>query len=364
MNLIPIQYYTTFYYQFILIITLFVLLGSKQQLESTTNLKGKNVLGVIVLFLLVLYMGLRPLNYRFGDMIIYDRMFQAYLNVGEAHYTKDVLFEFFLFMFSRFATSAVFFFFCALIYVGSLYFATKKMFKDYWFYGFFMLIISFSFWSYGTNGIRNGMASSLFLYGITRTRKTTVFAIIIASTFLHKSMFLPLGAYIVTLFYNKPKSFIYFWMLSVPLSLVLGGFFTSFFLGIGIIDEKEIAGYLGEFNQAAEGVELKVGFRWDFLLYSASGVFAGWFFIFKKKYEDKLYFHLFNIYLIVNAFWVLVIRANYSNRFAYLSWFMLGIVIIYPLLKAKFYENQHQVVARIIVVYFAFTYLMNVILSQ
>ena len=46
---------------------------------------------------------------------------------------------------------------------------------------------------------------------------------------------------------------------------------------------------MGQFDQASEGVELNVGFRWDFLVYSASGVFAGWYYIFKQKYQDKLY---------------------------------------------------------------------------
>ena len=50
--------------------------------------------------------------------------------------------------------------------------------------------------------------------------------------------------------------------------------------------------------------------------------------IFVKKFDDKLYKQLFAIYLIVNGFWVLIIRANFNNRFAYLSWFMLAIIIL------------------------------------
>ena len=47
-------------------------------------------------------------------------------------------------------------------------------------------------------------------------------------------------------------------------------------------------------------------------------------FIVKKNYiEDQLYVKMCNIYLLANAIWILVIRANFSNRFAYLSWFYL-----------------------------------------
>jgi len=97
------------------------------------------------------------------------------------------------------------------------------------------------------------------------------------------------------------------------------------------------------------------------LFYSAFGVFAGWYFIYKKRFEDPFYNQLLNTYLICNGFWILVIRANYSNRFAYLSWFMMGLVIIYPVLKKQLFKNQHWVIGKIIFAYFLFTYLMNVI---
>ncbi|WP_395044877.1 EpsG family protein [Flavobacterium sp.] len=364
-TLIPIQYYISIYYNLLLLITLIVFLQSYGiTLESQENLKSKKAFGFIIFIIILLYIGLRPINYRFGDMVIYNIQFKNFANGILPEYKKDVLFEFFQFNFSKIGSAGAFFFVCAVLYIYPLYAFSKKVFKDYWFYAFFMLIISFSFWAYGTNGIRNGIATSLFLYGVSRNEKWKVFAILFISLFIHKSLMLPIFAYIITLFYNKPKSFFYFWLFTIPLSLALGGFFTAFFLGLGIIEEKSVSSYLGEFDQASEGVLLKVGFRWDFLLYSASGVFAGWYYVIKKKFEDPFYFQLLNVFLLVNGFWVLVIKANYSNRFAYLSWFLLGVIIIYPLLKSKFFENQHQVIARIIIAYFAFTYFMEIILGQ
>lgn len=362
-QLIPAQYYSLIFFHVLLIVTLLVLAQGDKDLEDSSNLKSKKSMGLFLLFFATILIGVRPISLFFGDMVIYDREFQNYVNGASPIYTKDVLFEFLKYTFSQVTTSRVFFFFCSILYVIPLYFASKKLFKDYWFYGFFILIISFSFWSYGTNGIRNGIASSLFLYGLSKNKKWLILTILFLSTFIHKSMTLPLAAYIFTLFYNKTKSYMYFWFLAIPLSLVMGGFFQALFLKLGIIEEKSIITYLGEFNQANEGVELKVGFRWDFILYSASGVFAGWYFIFKKKFEDVLYSQLFNIYLITNGFWILIIRANFSNRFAYLSWFMMGLIIIYPLLKNKLFVNQHKVINIIILITFAFTYLMNVILE-
>jgi len=360
MNFIPVAYYSSIYFQFILLITLFVLAQGNLKLESSQNLTIKKALGFVIFFVVLFYIGLRPLNYRFGDMIIYERQFNSYAAGVPLLIEKDALFEYFKYGVAQVASSTVFFFLCAVLYVVPLYLASKKFFQDYWFYGFFMIIASFSFWTYGTNGIRNGIASSLFLYGLSKDRKFVVLTILFASTFIHKSMLLPLVGYIATLVYSNSKPYFYLWLVCIPLSLALGGFFTNFFMNIGIIEEKAVESYLGDFNQASEGVELKVGFRWDFLVYSAFGILAGWYYVFRRKYQDKLYLQLLNVYLFCNAFWVLVIRANYSNRLAYLSWFMLGIIIIYPLVKSKFFENQHQVIVRIILAYFAFTYIMNV----
>ena len=149
----------------------------------------------------------------------------------------------------------------------------------------------------------------------------------------------------------------------IPISLVLGNVLEGFFLNLGLGQKEDIQGYLGEFDEDSENVVLKVGFRWDFLVYSASAVYAAWFFIYKKKFNDLLYSQFVNIYLTANAFWILVIRANFSNRFAYLSWFMMGLIIIYPLLKVKFYNNQNQVIGLILLVYCFFSFLLNFILG-
>jgi hypothetical protein len=99
------------------------------------------------------------------------------------------------------------------------------------------------------------------------------------------------------------------------------------------------------------------------LIYSASAIYAAYFFIFKKNFIDKNYNQLVCVYLAANGFWILVIRANFSNRFAYLSWFMMGIIIVYPFLTKIQIKKQHQVLGLVLFAYFGFTYLMNVILS-
>jgi hypothetical protein len=43
---------------------------------------------------------------------------------------------------------------------------------------------------------------------------------------------------------------------------------------------------------------------------------------------------------------------------------LLGVVIIYPLLKKQLFDKQHLLIGRIILLYFVFTYVLNVLLVK
>jgi hypothetical protein len=363
-TLIPLESYAIVYYNILLLLVMIVFIQSfSRSLTSASNLKGKNRFGNLILIFIILYMGSRPISFAFGDMAVYAEDYEKYANGMELRVEKDVLFEMFMQFCSKIISAQSFFLLCSFIYVFPLYKFSKRIFKDYWFYSFFILVISFSFWAYGTNGVRNGIATSLFLYAISRSNKVSIGIWIFIAASIHQSMLVPAIAYIITLFYKNTKVYLFGWFLAIPLSLVLGGFWENFFMGLGLVDEQRVVGYLsGSDEYLDKMIEVKTGFRWDFLLYSATGVFSGWYFIIKKRFSDQFYNHLFSVYLIVNALWILVIRANFSNRIAYLSWFLLGAVIIYPLLKNQIFARQHRVIGGVLVVYFFFTYLLNVIL--
>jgi hypothetical protein len=307
---------------------------------------------------------MRPISFVFADMGVYNITFEKYQTGEPIYQEKDIFFEYFIYYSAQIMSAQMFFFICACLYVLPLFFASKKIFEGYWVYCFLMLVISLSFWAYGVNGIRNGIATSFFLYGLSQDKKNVSIIFIVLAVLIHKSLLLPSMAFFVVSLYNKPAAYLKFWFFTIVLSFFLGDFFTKLFLGLGLVEEHRISGYLGEISDDLNASDLKIGFRWDFLLYSAVGVFSGWYFIFKKKFEDIYYYKIFNIYLFSNAIWVLVIKANFSNRFAYLSWFMLGLVIVYPLLKMKFFDKQYFLFSKIMLAYFLFTYLMNVILSK
>jgi hypothetical protein len=57
----------------------------------------------------------------------------------------------------------------------------------------------------------------------------------------------------------------------------------------------------------------------------------------------------------------MVIRSSFSNRFAYLSWFIYPLVIAYPLANLPVWKEQDQKIGVILLAYCGFTLFMEVI---
>lgn len=363
---VSLESYHIVFYNVLLLLVLVVFAQSySTSLTSSQNLSAKNGIGYFSLLFTIFYLGLRPISFVFADMAVYAQDFEAYALGMELETHRDVFFEMFMKACAQFMSAPAFFFLCTALYTLPLFIFSKKMLGKYWFYGFFMLILSFSFYAYGTNGIRNGIATSLFMLAISRQNKVFVASWMILSIMIHQSMMVPALAYVIALFYHNVRLLLLGWLAAIPMSLAFGGFWQGVFMGVGLVDESRVVGYLsGSEDYLDRVVDVEVGFRWDFLLYSATGVLAGWYFIVRRKFDDTFYNTIFSVYLITNALWILVIRANFSNRIAYLSWFLLGAVIIYPLVKNQIIKNQHRVIGGIIAVYFLFTYVINVILTK
>tara|TARA_R110000868_G_scaffold411734_2_gene708267 strand:- start:1850 stop:2947 length:1098 start_codon:yes stop_codon:yes gene_type:complete len=355
---IPLKNYYDVYIYFCLFIVVAILLHAYALgLNDQKNLKFLRNAGWLLLVLIIVYLGLRPISFKvFGDMSTYANYFNRYANGSPITTDQDIAFHIYMKMLSKLVNVHGFFLITSVLYTLPTYIISKKYFKDYWFYGFLMFVVSFSFYTYGTNGIRNGLATSFFLWGLCYPNNRIIMGALFALAVLfHKTLLLPVIAYILTLFYNEPKIYLKAWFFSIPMSLFFGSIFINLFTSLGFGDDR-LAGYLTQ-EMDSENFS-HTGFRWDFLFYSSFPVFAGWYFIIKRQFNDKFYKQFYGTYLICNAFWILVIRANFSNRFAYLSWFLMAFIIIYPLLKQQFFKNQQIMIAKIVTIYFLFTFLM------
>jgi len=360
-DFIPLKFYTAIYFYFLLIVVFLSYMRSRSiAVNAKKSINANQSLSFILLIVTILYMGFRPISGRyFGDMGTYATSFKNYQKGEVNMFKEDVVFDFFMEVCSKIMSVQFFFVTCTLLYVLPLWFTCKKWFKEYAYYAFLALLISFSFWTYGTNGIRNGIATSFFLYALSKEKLPYKIALVLLAVGIHKSMVIPAAAFGLTYLYKNPKTYFYAWLLCIPLSLVSGGFWESLFAGF-MSDKRSVYLTAGNVNNDAFS---STGFRWDFVLYSAAAVYCAYFFIFKKHFSDERYNRLVSVYLTANAFWILVIRANFSNRFAYLSWFFMAIIIVYPFLTKIQVKNQHKVLGIVLVAYFGFTFLMNVILA-
>lgn len=355
---ISIHNYTAIYYHIMMIVTVITLLHAFSNDLFTPETKAfAKGLGFFSVFFIISYMGTRRISGFFGDMDTYAIFFNRIANGETPVVSSDYVFNYFMIFCTKIMSDRMFFFICALIYTVPCYVFSKKYFGSYWYYSFLIFIGSYMFWPYGTNGIRNGLGTAIFILSLCFYHTKYWMYVLMALAFgIHSSIIIPIAAFVVSGIYKNPKFYLYVWLAAIPLSLAGGGFWISFFESLGFADDRT-AGYLTG-GEEFKSQFSRTGFRWDFVLYSSFAVIAGWYFIFKKNISDKFYIHLWGTYIIANAFWILVIQANFSNRFAYLSWFLMAPVIAYPILRFKIFPKQYRVTGLMIAGYYLFTYLM------
>lgn len=365
LELIPINNYSYIFFNVNLLFILLTLVHTLRYTGFTYETQIFNrFFAILLLIFLLVFMGLRPLSWQFGDMMNYARKFDYFVRGWELEINKDVVFYSIMKFFANIDSKMFFFFTIGFCYISFTYFAMKNFFKEYYFFAFLIIISSFEFWSYGTNGIRNGLATSIILLAFSfMERKLIMYFLFVLAFSIHSSVFIPIFAYFVTYFFKDSNIFYKAWFVSILISVILGNQIGNFISATGLLSQDIVAGYFQNTDAIAYGYT-KTGFRWDFLIYSFIPVIISYYFIYKKNFTDPIYTRLTNIYLVSNSIWILVIEATFSNRFAYLSWFMMGLIIIYPLLKNVFFNNQFKIIGFTILGYFSFTYLMNFILPN
>ena len=360
----PSLYYPVYIYSLLFLTIGYMVSISKYGtflIQRNTN----QPLVLIYIFLFVLLMGLRPISgYYFGDTSNYAQSYNLFVN-GILQYNPDSsewLFEWLMYQCSQVMDVHGFFLLVEILYVLPVLWTCKKLVPNHAILMFLVCMGAFSFFSYGTNGIRNGMACSLIIAALACVHGNLMQKVIggmlaFLAFNIHRSTALPIVCILATFFVKDTCLVLGWWIASIFLSLVAGGPIEAFFTGLGFDDR--LSSYATD--DSADAMFSSTGFRWDFLLYSAMPILLGYYVVIKRKIWDKNYLFLLHTYILCNSFWVMMIRASYSNRFAYLSWFLYALVLIYPCLKLPIWKDQGKKTALIILGHLGFTLFMYLI---
>lgn len=362
---IEARYYLPIYLWLVTLLSLFVF--SQYSSFSQSRLqrgKQQNQFGVFLLTLfLVLFIGFRPLSGKyFVDMAGFS---DVYYGLADPNYqitwnTDNKIFDNLFFTLAGAGVDVyVLFVLLAIIYFGCMAWACSSLFPKDKMAAFLVCLGAFSTFSYGTNGMKAGAAASFFLVALALHEKRKwlwMLLFILLSWGFHHSMVLPVTAFTVCLLVKNPKWFFLLWGGCFLIALFHISFFQHLFAGF---TDEQGAGYL----LSSENVrhDMLGGFRIDFVLYSASPIIIGWIAVFKKKIASRNYLFLLNLYLLVNAVWILCMYASYTNRIAYLSWQLLPIVLVYPLLKEEWGRGQYKTFQWVAFGHLAFTLFMTYI---
>lgn len=400
---IPIDLYIPLYYWivFAFCCMLFLMNYGNDSCEGLLT-KKTQIPAFLLVIVLFIFIGGRPMSGRlFGDTgnyaLSYNRM-KSFSNVSVNFDT-----EWFWTVIMNVCKSMkmdvkAWFTVIACGYFGFIFVALKKMLWENVWFGLMFFLSAFSTFTFATNGIRNGFACSLLTLAIacatevkkdkegnskpqnSNMGKWIALGLVILSYGTHKSTILPIMAAVAAIFLIKsPKYAIYFWLFSIPVSLVFGGTVTNIFAGLGFDDRMKDYAIDAAKSQSSFS---HTGFRWDFLLYSAMPVWLIWYINNKiEKYKNnvggqysndlpagtgyiadagsmRVYNVLATTYLLSNAFWVMVCRAEFSNRFAYLSWFLYPILLAYAVVRLHIWKDQDRKAAMILLAHAGFTLVM------
>ncbi len=352
--MISVEHYSTFYYTGLSLIVLLIvltLMGYTYRHPVPGLILW--VFEIILLTYVILFIGLRDPDGG-GDTSVYTHAFElvSYRNIAEEY---DIGFLYFMKLFSWMPVQ-LFYLACACLYVMLPHLTFKKWFKKNALLATVIMVATMSFWGFGHNVMRNGLAAAFFIYGLGHyPRKLRMIFWILLSALFHNSMYLPMLCLIAAHFIKRTRLLIWLWVFTAIVTWVWRGILMDVIKGAftvaGFTDQRT-EGYL---SPGFELLDFMSGYRYDFVLYSAVPILAARHYIYKKDFKDRLYILIVNTYLLGNIFWLLIMNVPFTDRMAYLSWFLMPVIYAYPLLKKHLYLRQYSVIRLVILCCMGFT---------
>ncbi len=362
-------YYYTVYMMVVLALTLYKFSVMRPLRGYHVLFQRDNYIPMLVFstFFILLW-GFRPVSFVFGDTVNYNSTYNILKTLGStegdlpAEFDSDWLFYHFMALCAQVVDVYMFFAIVMCFYIVMMFNGCSKLDSRHGATLMLFCIGAFSFYGYAVNGIRNGVACSFVILTIASVCKgERIWPIVLSFVAIgcHKSMALPLACMFFTYFVKNPRLMFSAWLCAIVISLAFGEAITSV-LSLFSFDERlSVVGKSGEDVEVEWGELLENRFRWDFLLYSSMPILVGAYTLFVRKVYNNTYLILLGTYIYANAFWVIVIRDLFSNRFAYLSWFLYPIVLAYPLFNLPVFKKNHsQKAAWILLAHLGFTTIM------
>ena len=249
-DFVPIQQYGH-YFDIAVLISILILLwqchvGSVLKKDVATL---NATWGILITIALILYIGLRPINQVFGDTVNYAKGFYEFAASKEPFSfrpTSEWAFYNLTRWFAKYSDIHMFFLLCSLLYVGSLWLACYRIFKNYYYLPLIIVFAMFTFWAYGVNGIRNGIGASLFILAMTYVNNIPIMLMLaFIATGFHNSVYIMIAAAALAWFIKNSYFYLAGWLACLILSYAIGGRIQSLFLNIDFLAEDErFAGYL------------------------------------------------------------------------------------------------------------------------
>ncbi len=349
-------YYHDIYLFIVSVCTLFCFL--KYNSSNGTRIVEGKMSGLVLAILLAFFIGVRPVHIVFADTVGYAEYYNSMLNIP-FEFDKDnenLVFDHILtYMASQGFSHTVFFILIAIIYFVGRYISCVKMFPNNSWIAFVIFLGAFLTYTSSVNGIKAGVAASVFVCAIAYREKIWLCALLLAVSWgLHHAMHLCIVAFLIVSFYKNVKVYSFFWIFSLVLAIQHVSTFQTLFAGW--TDEKG-AGYLAE---DADG--WLTGMRYDFVLYSSIPIILGWYHKFKRNINHEGYDFILNLYMLTNGVWMLCMYASFTNRIAALSWLLYPLVLVYPYLTDSIpISNRNKKLAILMAYHLLFTLFMHIV---
>lgn len=315
-----------------------------------SNSKGLKSLSVLKTLLLIVFTSIFIIKFGFRDYSIgtdsktYKYSFE-YIYSYQSNFTptKDFLWDFYNYSLAMLTDNPRYLFvLTALGYIALPIVGTFKYLKHNTIYFLSIFVISPNFFLYGANGIRNGLAASIFLLSLKYYKNYKQHVLILVAGLVHLSLMIPALFFYLSKYIKSLKAPLIIWAFLLLIALS-GVNLLTFMPAIGRLDT-----YV---NQELISVSITNKLV-NFFAYSMSPIVLGIYVVIFRKIADQLYFRLLITYILCNCVYIMAFNSIYSVRFAYLSEFLMPFLLIYPLFRFNLWKYMEIKVSLILILIF------------